>query len=77
MTMTGQFHEVDNTGDTRTEWDKDKPVEVEVARKLFQKLKDKGYLIYKTRRDGSKAEQLHQFDKDAERIMATPPIVGG
>lgn len=75
--MTATFHEIDNTGDTRTEWNKDNPIEVEVANKLFQKLKDKGYLIYKTRRDGSKAEQLHRFDPDAERIMATPPIVGG
>lgn len=69
--------ELDNTGDTRVEWDKDDPEGVEIARKAFKTAKAKGKLIYKTRADGSKAEQLHEFDKDAERIVASPALVGG
>lgn len=69
--------ELDNTGDTRVEWDKDNPDEVEIARKAFAAAKKKGKLIYKTRADGSKAEQLHAFDPAAERIVASPALVGG
>lgn len=74
---TATFHELDNSGDTRVEWDKDKPDEVEIARKAFATAKKKGKLIYKTRGDGSKAEQLHEFDPAAERIVASPALVGG
>jgi hypothetical protein len=75
--MTSILLELDNTGDTRVEWDKSDPEGVEIARKAFATAKKKGKLIYKTRADGSKAEQLHEFDADAERIVASPALVGG
>lgn len=74
---TAVFYELDRTGDTRIEWDRDQPDEVSIARKAFNAAKEKGKLIYKTHADGTKAEQLHAFDPTAERIVATPPLVGG
>jgi len=75
--MTSVMHTLDRTGDIRTEWDPRKPEEVELARKAFKDAKDKKMLIYRTRADGSKAEQMREFDPTAERIIATPQTVGG
>jgi len=75
--MTSVMHTLDRTGDIRTEWDPSKPDEVEMARKAFKAAKDKKMLIYRTRADGSKAEQMREFDPTAERIIATPQTVGG
>jgi hypothetical protein len=74
---TGILHEQNRTGDTRVEWDKDNADEVEIARKAFNAAKKKGRLVYKTRADGSRAEVLHEFDPNAERIVTSPPLVGG
>lgn len=71
------IHVLNKTGDTRTEWNKDNPAEVEMARKAFQAAKDKRYLIYKTRSDGSRGELMREFDPNAERIVCTPQTVGG
>ena len=67
----------DRTGDIRHEWDPDNPAEVELAREAFKKVKDKKYLIYRSRKDGSKAERIFDFDPKAERIVAMPQTVGG
>lgn len=75
--MTSTLHTLDRTGDSRIEWDPDNPAEVAIARKAFKAAKDKKMLIYKTREDGSRAEQLREFDPTAERIIATPQTVGG
>jgi hypothetical protein len=68
---------MDSTGDTRTEWDRNNPDEVNMARKAFEQAQKKKYLIYRTRRDGSRGELLREFDPNAERIVCTPQTVGG
>ncbi len=75
--MTSSLHVLDHTGDSRIEWDPNVPADVELARKAFDAAKDKKMLIYKTRRDGSRGEQIKEFDPRAERIVATPQTVGG
>lgn len=75
--MTSTLLIQDNTGDTRIEWNRNNPVEVELARKNFDAHKEKRYLAYKTRSDGTKGELLRNFDPDAERILMTPQLVGG
>ena len=75
--MTSTLHVLDHSGDTRIEWDPSNPDEVEMARRAFKTAQDKKMLIYKTRADGSKAEQLREFDPRAERIIATRQTVGG
>jgi hypothetical protein len=71
------MHVLDHTGDVRIEWDPNNPDEVEMARKQFQAATNKKMLVYKTRADGSQAEQLREFDPRAERIIATRQTVGG
>lgn len=68
---------MDRTGDTKTIWDKDNATEVEVARETFAKLKKKGYLAYRVKKDGEKGEVIKEFDPDAEKIILAPPMAGG
>lgn len=68
---------MDRSGDTKTIWDPDRPDEVEVARETFEKLKRKGYLIYRVNKMGNKGEQMLSFDAKAEKMIAVPPVVGG
>lgn len=75
--MTSTLFIQDKTGDTRIEWNKDNPTEVELARKNFDEHKAKRYLAYKTRSDGSKGTLLRDFDPEAERIVMSPQLVGG
>ena len=43
---------MDGTGDTKTIWDPDNKDEVAAARKQFDDLRTKGFLIYTVKRDG-------------------------
>lgn len=69
---------MDETGDTRTMWDRTKPEEVAAARQQFAKLKGDGYLAYSVKgKKGKAGVVLHEFDPDAERIIYTKPMAGG
>jgi hypothetical protein len=74
----GSMQVLDRTGDTKVIWDKNNPDEVENARRTFDELKAKGFLAYSVKgRDGEKGELLRTFDPDAERLIMSPPLVGG
>lgn len=76
--MTSSLIELSSQGDTRIEWDKNNKEETSAAKEHFNKLvKGKKYLAYRTRADGSRAEQIRTFDPDAERIICQPQTVGG
>lgn len=64
-------------GDTKLIWDTDNEDEVSAAQEMFDKLKKKGYLAYKTDKKGEKGEVIKKFDANAERIIMSPPIAGG
>ena len=68
---------MDRTGDTRIEWDAERPGEVEAARELFDKMKNKGYLAYTLDRSGTRGDVIRRFDPNAERIIMSPQTVGG
>lgn len=68
---------LDRTGDTKLIWSKENEDEVDAARETFKRLRKKGYLAYKVKRDGEKGEQIHEFDADAERIILAPAMKGG
>lgn len=76
--MTSTLQYADGTGDTRLEWNKDVPAEVDAARETFARLHGENkYLAYKTRRDGSRGEVIRSFDPNAERIVMVPQTQGG
>ncbi len=61
-------------GDVQLTWDKDKPDEVEKARKMFNALRRDGYQAF----GGPKLDRiLRSFDPNVSRIALLPPIVGG
>lgn len=65
-------------GDVKTMWNADVSTEVEAARAQFDGLRRQGYLAFRvTGKDGTKGEQMREFDPDAERIIFAPPMQGG
>ena len=69
---------MNETGDTKTIWDRTKTEEVESVRAQFDALKAKGYMAYKvTGNDGTKGEVMHTFDPEAERVIFAPALRGG
>lgn len=68
---------LDGSGDSRFMWSKDNPDEIDAAKKTFKRLKDKGYLAYKVKSDGSRGEVIREFDPTAEKIIMAPQLVGG
>jgi len=77
MSSLSELAVIDQTGDTKTMWDKDKPDEVKIAEKTFNKLKKKNYIAYKVKRNGDKGEIMNTFDPKAEKVIMVPPVVGG
>lgn len=78
--MNAQLNELavmDETGDTKTMWDKNNPDEVKQAEKTFNKLKKKNYIAYNVTKTGKKGEIMHTFDPKAEKVIMVPPVVGG
>lgn len=74
---TGVLECQDLTGDTKVHWDKNNPDEVAAARASYDALKRKGYAAFKLSADGTKGEQIAEFDASAERIIMAPPMRGG
>jgi hypothetical protein len=66
-----------SSGDTKKIWDKSNEDEVEDARASYDRLKKKGYLAFSVNKDGSKGEQMTEFDPDAERMIMVPQMQGG
>lgn len=74
----GELAIMGRPGDTKVIWSRDRPEEVENARRTFDDLRKKGYLAWSVRgRDGEKDVQIHAFDPDAERLIMAPPMRGG
>lgn len=68
---------MDGRGDTKIEWDPDKPKEVQAAEKTFKELTSKGYRAYRQYDDGKRGAALTTFDKYAEKVILVPDIGGG
>lgn len=79
-TLEVKRHELaimDKTGDTKTLWDPHNADEVDIARATFDKFKKKGYLIYRVGENGKKGTAMNEFDPSAEKMIASPGVVGG
>lgn len=77
LEYTGTLCVLDPSGDTRMQWDKNDPAQVEAARKRFDEMRAKGYMAYSVSRSGRQDTVLHAFDPDAERVIMQKPHVGG
>jgi hypothetical protein len=73
----GELNILDDTGDTRMQWDRNNPAEVSKAEARFNELKAKGYLAYSVSKKGDQGEVLNAFDPTAERIILHARMIGG
>ena len=74
---TGMIHKLDQTGDSKLIWDYKNDVEVKAAKKMFDTLKKEGYIAYSVGKDNEPGEVMKSFDPKAEKIIMSPPVVGG
>lgn len=73
----GEMWELDDTGDTRIQWDPGDADQVAAAKKKFADLKARGYRAFAVKKSGSPGELLDEFDPMEERIIMSPHHVGG
>lgn len=74
----GEIAKMDGTGDTKLMWSRDNADEISAARKMFDDLKAKRFVAYSVKgKDGEKNEIIRDFDPESERIIMSPPMVGG
>lgn len=71
-------------GDVKFMWDPDNEVEVEEAKKFFDRMtKEKKFAAFSVKgKDGDKDQKIKTFDPEAGRcifqeVVLTPPICGG
>lgn len=68
---------MDDTGDSRIQWDPSNAAEVAKAEQRFKDLKAKGFMAYRVNKAGDKGVVLDKFDPTAERIILHSQMVGG
>ena len=68
---------MDDTGDSRIQWDPTNQAEVAKAETKFNELKAKGFMSYRVNKKGDKGVVLDKFDPAAERIILHSQMVGG
>jgi hypothetical protein len=73
----GHLIVLDESGDSRLQWDRTNPEQIAAARARFDDLKAKRYLAYKVDAAGKRGEVIDKFDPAAERIILHSQMVGG
>lgn len=74
----GVIETPDKTGDTKIMWDRRNPDEVAMARAAFDTAMTRRAMVYKAEgKEGTRGEQIREFDETAERLVVVPQIVGG
>lgn len=68
---------LDESGDSRMQWDRNDPVQVAAARARFDEFRSKRFLAYKVDKSGKQAEVIDRFDPSAEQIIMQPQMIGG
>jgi hypothetical protein len=68
---------LDETGDSRIQWNKNDPDQVAAAQARFAELKTRGYLAYRVDPSGRQGEVIDKFDPAAERIILHQRMIGG
>jgi hypothetical protein len=68
---------LDETGDTRMQWDRDDKEAVAKTEARFNELRAKNYLAYTVNKKGDIGEVITKFDPKAERIILHAQMIGG
>jgi len=75
----GQICSLCEFGDLKLNWDTDNISDIDAAEKLFNDLViRKKYLAFKVARNNKKTkERIYSFNKEVEKIVLVPPLIGG
>lgn len=73
----GALRKLDQNGDTKHEWDPNKPPEVEMAAEVFTLYKSQGFAAARMEPDGTTGEIIKEFDPTAATILFFPAMTGG
>ena len=68
---------MDHTGDTKIIWNPSNADEVAAAKATFDSLRKKGYVAYLVQPGGDKGIAVVEFNPSAEKLILTPPLIGG
>lgn len=73
---THSISAMDSTGDSTHTWDPTKWDEVEIAKGVYDKYKEKGYQAFHMK-DNTQGDQMDSFDCTAKTILFIPQMKGG
>jgi len=68
---------LDHTGDSRLQWNPNDAAQTEAARKRFDELKSRRYLMYTVDPAGNQGRVIQDFDPTLGRIIAHQQMIGG
>ena len=68
---------MDNTGDTRTEFNTDDAAEAKLAAERFEELTGKGYRAVVPGDNGQPGEMIKTFDPTVKETLFVPRLQGG
>ena len=72
------FECMDTSGDKKSMWDPTVNLEVEEARREFEKYtKEHKYKAFRVNASGEKGEPMMAFEPGAGRVIFVPPLQGG
>jgi hypothetical protein len=74
----GEMRILGKEGDVKVIWDKDKDVEVLVAKEQFEKLMEEGYTAFEVGLRGKRtSKKVEEFNADLGSLIMVPAIAGG
>ncbi len=77
MNKTGEIRCINGFGDVRTPWDKDDPVSLAEAEKVFNDLRSKEKRLAAVKNEDGTHTMITKFDPDAKEIKLFRPLIGG
>lgn len=72
----GQIRTLDESGDTRQDWDPNNPAEVASARAVFELYQSRGFMAARMENDRA-GDVIREFDPNAGTIILMPQMQGG
>jgi hypothetical protein len=77
MNKTGEIRCINGFGDVRTPWDKDDPVSLAEAEKVFNDLRSKEKRLAAVKNEDGTHTMIKAFDPGAKEIKMFRPLIGG
>lgn len=77
MNKTGEIRCINGFGDVRTPWNKDDPVSLAEAEKVFNDLRSEEKRLAAVKNEDGTHTMIKAFDPNAKEIKMFHPLIGG